>query len=170
MQEYQPKVPYSARLKIDKEDVQFKKFVDILMRLHINLPLVEAFSQMPKYAKFMKVLNTNKCKLEEASTISLDESCSAILQSKLSRKIKDPSGLVIECKIGDSIVEKDLAYSGAGINVMPNELFIKSRMKELEPTRKILQLTDQSMGCSRGIVIDNKCLNTLIFMDLLYAF
>ena len=105
MREYQPKIMYRARLKKDKEATQLKKFFNVLKQLHMNSPLIEAFSQMPKYPKFMKELLTNKRKLEEASIISLSEICSAILQSKLPKKIKDPCGLVVECKIGDSIVE-----------------------------------------------------------------
>ena len=99
-------------MKKDKKNAQFKKFWDILKQLHINLPIVEALSQMPRYAKLIKELITNKHKLEEASTVSLGKSCSAVLQSKLPKKIKDPSGLVAECKISDSIVKKAMADSG----------------------------------------------------------
>lgn len=31
------------------EDAQFKRFLDLFKEMHINLPLVEALSQMPKY-------------------------------------------------------------------------------------------------------------------------
>jgi len=154
LQEHQPKVPYPARLKRDKEDTQFKKFLEIIKQLHINLPLVEAFAQMPKYAKFMKELLTNRKKLEEASTVSLGENCSAIIQSKLPEKIKDPGGLIIECHFGDSIVEKALADSGASINVMPYKLFLKLGLQDLEPTRITIQLADRSVRRPRAVVSD----------------
>lgn len=48
IQEYRAQVPYPTRLKTDKEDEQFKKFMDIFKQLHINILLVEALSQMPK--------------------------------------------------------------------------------------------------------------------------
>ena len=95
---------------------------------------------MPKYAKFMKELLTNKRKWEEVSTISLGESYSAILQSKLPKNIKDHSGLVVECKIGDSIVEEDLADSTAAIIVMPYKLFLKLGLQELKLIWMTLQL------------------------------
>ena len=41
---YQPKIPYLARLKKDKEDAWFKKFWDILKQLHIYLPIVSLLS------------------------------------------------------------------------------------------------------------------------------
>lgn len=46
---------------------------------------------MPKYPKFIKELLTNKHKLEKSSLVSLDENFSAIIQSMLPRKIKNPS-------------------------------------------------------------------------------
>lgn len=77
--EYKPYIPYPARLKQDKEDAQFKKFLNVFKQLHINIPFVEALSQMPKYAKFMKDLLTNKRKLEELETVALSGNCSAVI-------------------------------------------------------------------------------------------
>lgn len=57
--EHQPKVLYPARLKKDKENTQFKKFLEMIKQVDINLLLIKAFSQMPKYTKFMKELLTN---------------------------------------------------------------------------------------------------------------
>ena len=45
---------------------------------------------MPKYARFLKELFSNKRKLEELSTVVLSEECFAILQNKLPEKLKDP--------------------------------------------------------------------------------
>ena len=141
-------------MKKDKKNAQFKKFWDILKQLHINLPIVEALSQMPRYAKLIKELITNKHKLEEASTVSLGGSCLAIFQSKLPKKIKDVGGLVVECKIGYSIVEKALTDSRASINVMPYKIFLKLGLQELEPTWMTLQLADRSVRQPRAIVND----------------
>ncbi|XP_039118130.1 uncharacterized protein LOC120254044 [Dioscorea cayenensis subsp. rotundata] len=73
MQEYQPRVLYPTRLKRDKDDTQFKKFLEMIKQLRINIPLIEAFAQMPKYEKFMKELLTNRKKLEESLTVSLEK-------------------------------------------------------------------------------------------------
>ncbi|XP_039117937.1 uncharacterized protein LOC120253705 [Dioscorea cayenensis subsp. rotundata] len=63
--EYKPVVSYSSRLKQDKDEAQFKKFLNIFKQLHINITIIEALAQMPKYGKFLKELLTNKRKLEE---------------------------------------------------------------------------------------------------------
>lgn len=75
MLEYKPLVRYPTRLKQDKEDAQFKKFLNIFKKLHINIPLVEALSHIPKYAKFMKDFLTNKRKLEELEIVTLSWNC-----------------------------------------------------------------------------------------------
>ena len=77
--EYKPPVPYPAKLKKDHIDAQFGKFLELFKQLHINLPFVEAISQMPTYAKFLKEFLTNKRKFEDLSTVELNEECSAIL-------------------------------------------------------------------------------------------
>ncbi len=35
-------------------------FISMLMQISINMPLIEALEQMPRYAKFMKDLVTKK--------------------------------------------------------------------------------------------------------------
>lgn len=43
------------------------------------LQIVEALSQIPKYAKFLKDLLTNKRKLKEVDVVALNGNCSTIL-------------------------------------------------------------------------------------------
>ncbi|KAJ9557907.1 hypothetical protein OSB04_012521 [Centaurea solstitialis] len=64
-------VPYPQRLRNQKEEQQFKKFLDILKELHINIPLVEAIEQMPSYAKFLKDNLSKTKKLNEYETVAL---------------------------------------------------------------------------------------------------
>ena len=52
VKEYKPTIPYLAKFNKDCVDDQFSKFLELFKKLLINLPLVEALSQMLKYAKF----------------------------------------------------------------------------------------------------------------------
>ena len=63
IQPYKPPAPYPERLKKQEYDQQFAKFLERFKTLHINMPLVECLSQMPKYAKFLKELISSKNKL-----------------------------------------------------------------------------------------------------------
>nr|XP_009795559.1 PREDICTED: uncharacterized protein LOC104242233 [Nicotiana sylvestris] len=55
-----PPHPHPKRLAKKNGENQFKKFIDIMKSLSINVPLVEALEQMPSYAKLMKDLVTKK--------------------------------------------------------------------------------------------------------------
>ena len=52
--EYKPSVPYPNATRKDLSDEQFGKFLKLLKKLHINLPFIEALSQMPNAMKFLK--------------------------------------------------------------------------------------------------------------------
>ncbi|KAA3486805.1 receptor-like protein kinase FERONIA [Gossypium australe] len=58
--EYKPYVPYPNATKKDHTKKQFGKFLKLLKKLHINLPFIEALSQMPSSVKFLKELLANK--------------------------------------------------------------------------------------------------------------
>ncbi|XP_039122080.1 uncharacterized protein LOC120258698 [Dioscorea cayenensis subsp. rotundata] len=109
---------------------------------------------MPKYAKFMKDLLTNKGKLEELETVALPQNCSAMIQRKLLKKLSDPGSFIIPCVIGEGMKEKALADSGASINVMPYKLFLKLGLEDMRPTRMTIQLADRSIKKLCGVVED----------------
>ncbi|GJV83648.1 reverse transcriptase domain-containing protein [Tanacetum coccineum] len=92
-EEQTPSISFPERLRKEKEEAQQRKFLENLKQLYINLPFIEAQAQMPKYAKFLKSLLTNKARLEEACTITMNERCSSVLLNKLPSKEKDPRSL-----------------------------------------------------------------------------
>ncbi|XP_076912620.1 uncharacterized protein LOC143570983 [Bidens hawaiensis] len=69
MHVYKPKPPYPGRLVRKNDSEQYSRFLDMLKKLHVNISFIEALSNMPKHAKFLKYLLTNKKKLEELSTV-----------------------------------------------------------------------------------------------------
>ena len=81
-------VPYPQKLKKNRLDNQFDKFMEIFKKLHINIPFLDALEQMYSYVKFMKYIIANKRKLSDYETVALSEECSAILQRKLPPKAK----------------------------------------------------------------------------------
>ncbi|XP_027338067.1 uncharacterized protein LOC113852002 [Abrus precatorius] len=109
---------------------------------------------MPKYAKFLKDLLSNKKKLEELATVTLNEECSAILQNKMPEKLKDPGSFTLPCLIGRLIVDRALADLSASINLMPYFVFKKLGLGEPRPTRMSIQLADRSIKYPRGIIED----------------
>ncbi|CAH9140245.1 unnamed protein product [Cuscuta epithymum] len=151
---YTPPLPYPARLTRKNDSDQFGKFLHLMKQVQINLPFVDALAQMPKYAKFMKDLLTNKRRLEEASTVTLNEECSAVIRTDLPKKLKDPGSFTIPCFIGDLTFDRALADLGASINLMPLALYEKLALGPLKPTRMCIQLADRSVKYPQGIIED----------------
>ncbi|XP_048229296.1 uncharacterized protein LOC125369924 [Ricinus communis] len=137
VKEYQPKIPYPARLKQVEAQEQFSKFLDIFRQLHINLPFVNVLKQMPKYAKFLKDILSSKRKLEK---------------SKLPEKRHDPGSFAIPCTLGNLCVNDALVDLGTSINVMPTSMFNKLGLGEAKPTRMCIQLANHFVKLPKGIV------------------
>ncbi|GJW62990.1 DNA-directed DNA polymerase [Tanacetum coccineum] len=107
---------------------------------------------MPKYAKFLKGLLTNKARLEEACKIIMNERCSAVLLNKLPSKEKDPGSFTIPCDIGQLHTDNALADLGASISLMPYTMYKKLGLGEPKATRMSLELADRSIQYPRGII------------------
>ncbi|KAK4595175.1 hypothetical protein RGQ29_018785 [Quercus rubra] len=151
---YDPPIPFSQRLRKNNVDDQFSKFLSIFKQLHINIPLVEALEQMPKYAKFLKDIISKKQKLDEHETVMLTEESGAILQKKLPLKLKDLGSFTIPCTIGKSYFDRALCDLGASINLMPLSVFRKLGLGEVKPTTISLQLANRSIKYPRGVIED----------------
>ena len=62
-----------------KLDYQFSKFLNMFKKIEINIPFIEALTQMPHYAKFMKDILSKKRKFDEEGVVSLSTTCSAVI-------------------------------------------------------------------------------------------
>ncbi|GJY13900.1 reverse transcriptase domain-containing protein [Tanacetum coccineum] len=144
---YAQPIPFPGRLKKEKEKEQFKKFLENLQQLSINIPFIEALEQMPKY----KRSPFKKGRMEETSRITLNERCSVILLSEIPLKEKDPRSFTIPCIIGKVGIDKALADLGASISLMPYSMFTRLGLGELKPTRMCIELANKSTQCPRGI-------------------
>ncbi|XP_019435111.1 PREDICTED: uncharacterized protein LOC109341623 [Lupinus angustifolius] len=138
--------------KKDKER-QYTRFMDIFKNLQINIHLMEAMEQRPTYSKFMMDLLTRKRKFSE-ETLTLEASCSAIIQKSLPEKTKDPGSFTIPITIGELSMGKALLDLGASINLMPLSIWKMIGDMEIKPTRMTLQLEDKSMKFPYGIAED----------------
>ncbi|GKB49192.1 putative nucleotidyltransferase, ribonuclease H [Tanacetum coccineum] len=97
---------------------------------------------MPKYAKFLKGLLTNRAKLKEAYTITMNEICSTVLLNKLPLKEKDPGSFTIPCNIGQLHINNALADLGASISLISYAMY-ENGLGEPKATRMSLELTDR---------------------------
>ncbi|CAL1387599.1 unnamed protein product [Linum trigynum] len=73
--EYIPQLPFPTRLHKDRLEAEFGNFMSMLRKLNVQVSFLEALSQIPKYAKFLKDLLSKKQKLSELATVELSEEC-----------------------------------------------------------------------------------------------
>ena len=114
----------------------------MLKRLEVNIPFVDALAPMPNYVKLMKEIMSNKKKLEAYGTINLSENCTAIIQRKLPKKIKDPSSFTIPCIIGEHTFSKVFCNLRAAINLMPFSVAKILNLGGITPMFLSLQMAD----------------------------
>ncbi|GJU80996.1 reverse transcriptase domain-containing protein [Tanacetum coccineum] len=152
IKEQTPSIPFPRRLRKEIEEAQQRKFLENLKQLRINLPFIEALAQMTKYAKFLRSLLTNKARIEEACTITMNERCSAVLLNKLPSKENDPGSFTIPCNIGQLHINNALADLGASISLMPYTMYEKLGLGEPKPTIMSLELANRSIQYPRGII------------------
>ncbi|XP_070013790.1 uncharacterized protein [Nicotiana sylvestris] len=96
-----PPSPFPQRLQKQKDDVVYKKFLDILSQVRVNLPLVEILQEVPQYAKFLRDIMENKQRLTEE--------CNTSVQSKLPPKLKDPVCFIIPLSLGKQEIGRGLS-------------------------------------------------------------
>ncbi|KAJ9552560.1 hypothetical protein OSB04_016605 [Centaurea solstitialis] len=147
-------VPYPQRLRNQKEELQFKKFLDIFKELHINIPFVEAIKQMPLYAKFLKDMLSKKKKLDDYETVALTEGYEAVMTKNIPPKLKDPGCFTIPCAIGGKTIGKALCDLGASINLMPLSVFNSLSIGDVRPTSVTILLADKTIAYPKGKIED----------------
>jgi hypothetical protein len=149
-----PRVPFPQRLKKNKLDMQFSKFLDVFKKLCINIHFTNALEQMPSYVKFFKDILSNKKKLQEYETVALTKECSAVLQKKLPHKLKVLWSFIIPCSMGDAIFKNALYDLRTSINLMSLSIFKKLGLGEARSTTMTLQLANRSLKHPKGIIED----------------
>ncbi|XP_050915766.1 uncharacterized protein LOC127130846 [Lathyrus oleraceus] len=147
---YKPPTPYPQRLKHTKIDNQYKKFIKVIEKLHIEIPFTEAITQIPSYAKFLKDILTNKCRLDDPKPLE----CNSIAENKLYKKEKDPGSFSIPCILGNHVIDKAFLDLGASVILMPLAVCRRLNLGELQPTKMSLQSADRSVKYAVGILED----------------
>nr|XP_016474880.1 PREDICTED: uncharacterized protein LOC107796601 [Nicotiana tabacum] len=87
--------PFPQRLVKQKKANQYKKFMEMLRQIQLNIPLIDALREMPSYAKMMKDLISWKFDFQDLSTVTLTQTCSAVVAKPIAQKMLDPGSFTI---------------------------------------------------------------------------
>ncbi|GKA48639.1 reverse transcriptase domain-containing protein [Tanacetum coccineum] len=123
-------------------------------KIHFNISFSEALAHMPKFAKMVKDLLTNKEKLLEIANTPIKENCSAVILKKLPEKLGDTGRFLIPCEFYGLESCMALADLGASINLMPLSIWKILSLLELSTTRMTLELATQTVAIPEGIAED----------------
>ena len=91
---YSPPPPYPNRLKPRNKKMEEldQEILNIFKKVEINIPLLDAVKQIPKYAKFLKEICTNRRRFRDKEVVNLGRNVSSLIKKNIEipRKCKDP--------------------------------------------------------------------------------
>ncbi|XP_030936509.1 uncharacterized protein LOC115961721 [Quercus lobata] len=156
LSDYKPVPPFPQALIESRKYEQNKDLYETFHRCEVNIPLLDAIKQVPRYAKFLKEPCTikRKQKLKRCEKVRVRENVSVVIQRKLPAKCKDLGMFTIPCTIGNTQLEKAMLDLGASINVMPYSIYVSLKLGPLNKTGIVIQLANRSIAYPKGVVED----------------
>nr|GEZ98270.1 reverse transcriptase domain-containing protein [Tanacetum cinerariifolium] len=132
-------------------EAQYKKCLDIIHAIRINVPLVDVLARTPNYGKFLKELISNKHKIKQIYATFLSDESSAMIQNNVPPKLRDSGSFLIPCNFNRTFSFNALANLGASINLMPYLLYAKLSLKTLKRTEMSVRFANRSFQYPIGI-------------------
>ncbi|XP_027181627.1 uncharacterized protein LOC113780002 [Coffea eugenioides] len=159
--------PFPGRLAKAKKEDSVKEILDTFRKVKINIPLLDAIRQLPKYAKFLKGLCTNRNKLNVQDKIKVGENVLAVLQRKLPQKCKDPDMTLNleplkETRVVIQLTDRSNVYSEGVVEdvlvkvnefIFPTDFYIVDMNDDTSVNSAVL-LLDRSFMSTARIKID----------------
>ncbi|XP_023756503.1 uncharacterized protein LOC111905048 [Lactuca sativa] len=162
--------PFPSRLETSKKNMEEKEILDTFRKVEVNIHLLDAIKQIPRYAKFLKELSTNKRKLKGNEKFPMNKNASVVLQRKLPPKYKDTRMFTVPCKIGDVTFSSVMLDLAASINFMPYSVYESLNVGPLSEIGVIISLADKSSVFPRGVLEDILVqVNQLVFPSNFYV-
>ncbi|CAM8949919.1 unnamed protein product [Rhodiola kirilowii] len=147
-------LPFPVLARAPRRYVMDKEVWDLFSKVEINIPLLEAIKQIPRYAKFLKELCTNRRRGPRMDQELMSRNVSAVIQRKVPPKCGDPGTYTIPCTIGNIRIENCMLDLGASINVLPYSIYSCLRLGPLEPAGLTIQLADRLLKQPEGKIED----------------
>ncbi|XP_075098551.1 uncharacterized protein LOC142175521 [Nicotiana tabacum] len=135
-------------------DEQYKKFIEMLKQIQVNIPLIDALREMPGYAKLIKDLMSRKFDFQDLAIITLTQICSVVVTRPIAEKLSGPGSFTISCTIGSYTFAKALCDLGVSIKLMPLAIYKRLGIGRARPTSMLLQLADPTVKRPSGILDD----------------
>nr|XP_009788835.1 PREDICTED: uncharacterized protein LOC104236577 [Nicotiana sylvestris] len=102
----------------------------------------------------MKDLMSRKFDFQDLATVTLTQTCSAIVTRPRAEKLSNLGSFTIPCTIGNYAFAKALCDLGASINLIPLAIYKRLGIGRARPTSMLLQLADRTVKRPSGILDD----------------
>ena len=96
-----------------------------LRKLYLNPFFAKILDNMPKYAKLLKDVLSNKRTWDNNQTVSLTENCSSIISSEMPLKLQDPRSFSIPCVVGNLDIGKCLCDLEMPLSIFEKLAWVK---------------------------------------------
>ncbi|XP_027351187.1 uncharacterized protein LOC113862297 [Abrus precatorius] len=150
-----PPIPFSNKIAKPRPPTDFdNELFETFRRVEVNIPMLDALKQIPKYAKFLKELCTNNRRLKGDERVNMGRNMSVLIQPNMPYKCKDLGTFTVPCTIGNSIFSNALLDLGASINVMPTSIYRSLSLGPLKQTGVVIQLANRSTAFPTRVVED----------------
>jgi hypothetical protein len=113
---------FPCQVKKHVEDKKFSRFVDVIRRMYIHIPVLDAM-QVPTYAKHLKDILNLKWPIPKTDKLLFAERCSATILDGLLDKMGDPGIPTISCLIGMHNFDQALCDLGVSESIMPKVIY-----------------------------------------------
>ncbi|RDX98328.1 Retrovirus-related Pol polyprotein from transposon 17.6, partial [Mucuna pruriens] len=170
-------LPFPSRTISSKKPESDEELLKMFRKVEINIPLLDAIKQVPKYAKFLKELCVHKRRMIKGS-MEIGGVVSALTRNEeftagalaLPKKCRDSGIFSVPCTIGECTFADAMLDLGASINVMLVSIYRSLNFGDLEPTRMTIQLANRSIVQPLGVLEDVLVqVNELIFPANFYV-
>jgi hypothetical protein len=115
-------LPFPCQAKKPVEDEKFSRFMELIQRMYVNIPMLDAM-QVPNYARYLKDILDQKRLIHETDMLIFAERCSAAILDGLPDKMGDPGVPTISCLISTQKFDQALCDLRASVIVMPNVIY-----------------------------------------------
>ncbi|XP_010430931.1 PREDICTED: uncharacterized protein LOC104715197 [Camelina sativa] len=157
---YKPPLPFPRRFRkelLEKYKVLFEKQ---MQELELYMPLMDAFTLIPPYQKFLKdammpLMDAFTLIKQVQGMVILNHECSAIIQRTAApKKLSDPGSFTLPCSIGPLTFGRCLCDLGASVSLMPLTVAKRLGFEKFKPTNIQLVLADRTTRLPSGVLED----------------
>jgi hypothetical protein len=89
---------FPRQAKKHVEDEKFSRFMEVIQRMYIHIPMLDAM-QVPTYARYLKDILNQKQQIPKIDMLMFEERCNAAILDGLPNKMGDPDIPTISCLI-----------------------------------------------------------------------